>query len=51
MTLQHSLQHVQLKDRHWEISGEKGYKTVVCEQGCKLGDYYFEVEVVRPTLP
>jgi len=33
------------------MQGDKGYKSVVCGFGAELGDYYFEIEVEKFTVP
>ena len=35
----------------YEVTGEKGYRTIMSGHGVKYGDYYFEVEVIEPKLP
>ena len=34
-----------------ELTGEKGYRTMITGHGVKHGDYYFEVEVLPPKIP
>ena len=35
----------------YELTGEKGYRTIMTGHGVKYGDYYYEVEVLEPKTP
>ena len=34
------------EDMKLDLTGEKGYRTVIAGHGVKHGDYYFEVEIL-----
>lgn len=35
----------------FNFTGDAGYKSAACAYGVKLGDYYFEIEVLPPKTP
>ena len=39
------------KGNHLILTGEIGYKTLMCNVGAKLGDFYYEVTVLPPNTP
>lgn len=34
-----------------ELTGEKGFRTAICQNGLKYGDFYFEVEILAHQIP